>query len=308
LPQERNWLVYWRERARDMLVSAGLTEVYLYSFIAQQDCSSFHYTVKEQRQLVKLENPISEQLKYPQASCLENLVKVAAFNSKHSPLVGLFEISHSYLANNKAPIEQEQIVALKPHSTFYDMKGVVEYLCESFGITDLTILPMPSAHSLAWGSNAFWHKTKTALIQINNTPIGLVGEVSSRVTRSLKLLETTSAMVLDMAQLASLASKEQEYRPVSRFPSSMRDISLLVPQNVSVARVLNVINEIGGELVIDVDLFDMYQGGAFSEEKKSLAFRIVYQSKNRTLKKQEIDLLQARIVTRLNKLGWELRE
>ena len=89
----------------------------------------------------------------------------------------------------------------------------------------------------------------------------------------------------------------------------MRDLAVLVPREVKVVEVLNLINTAGGPLVRDVDLFDIYEGEAIPEGKKNLAFHIIYQAPDRTLRKEEIDVLQEKIIETLEQNPeWEVRK
>ena len=82
----------------------------------------------------------------------------------------------------------------------------------------------------------------------------------------------------------------------------------MVPQGVKVVEVLNKINIAGGKLVRDVDLFDIYEGEELPEGKKSLAFHIIYQAEDKTLKSEEVDKVHQKIVKELEKeLEWQVR-
>ncbi|MBU0476617.1 phenylalanine--tRNA ligase subunit beta, partial [Patescibacteria group bacterium] len=89
----------------------------------------------------------------------------------------------------------------------------------------------------------------------------------------------------------------------------IRDLAVLVPQGVLVEEVLNRINRIGGLLVRDVDLFDIYEGEGIVDGKKNLAFHIIYQAEDRTLKTKEIDEIHNKIIKSLEKeVEWEVRK
>ena len=117
------------------------------------------------------------------------------------------------------------------------------------------------------------------------------------------------AFQIDMGVLSKLASEEQDYQPTSKFPAAVRDIAILVPQEVKVVDVLNVVNAVGGKLVRDVDLFDMYEGEEIEEGRKNLAFHIIYQSDEKTLTGKEADAIHSKIIKSLNNNpAWEVRE
>jgi len=106
-----------------------------------------------------------------------------------------------------------------------------------------------------------------------------------------------------------LAQEELVYQPSSPYPAAVRDLAILVYRGDRVADVLNVINDVGGELVRDVDLFDVYEGEEIPRVKKNLAFHIIYQSDEKTLRDEEVDKIHKRIIKALErKRGWEVRK
>ncbi|MBM3250697.1 MAG: phenylalanine--tRNA ligase subunit beta, partial [Candidatus Nealsonbacteria bacterium] len=93
------------------------------------------------------------------------------------------------------------------------------------------------------------------------------------------------------------------------YPPAIRDIAVLVPFEVKVIDAMNKINLAGGDLVADVDLFDIYQGEGLPDGKKNLAFHIIFQSKNKTLGLEEINALQDKIIKALeSNPEWEVRK
>jgi phenylalanyl-tRNA synthetase beta chain len=112
----------------------------------------------------------------------------------------------------------------------------------------------------------------------------------------------------DFDKLQKLISEEQEFRPISPYPSAVRDIAVLVPRDVLVGEVLIKINIAGGNLIRDVDLFDIYIGEEIPGGKKNLAFHIIYQAEDKTLSSKEIDEVQDKIIKDLEESGdWEVR-
>jgi len=117
-----------------------------------------------------------------------------------------------------------------------------------------------------------------------------------------------AAFEINFDQLQKLAIEEQEYQPISRYPSAVRDLAILVPQDVKVAEVMNKINSVTS-LIRDIDLFDIYQGEELPEGKKNLAFHIIYQSEEKTLEAEEIDEFQKEIIKVLEEdPEWEVRK
>jgi len=136
-----------------------------------------------------------------------------------------------------------------------------------------------------------------------------LGEISPRVLDGLDIPEKVVLFDIDFEKLSQISSEEHEYQPISKFPAAVRDIAVLVPGKVKVVEVLNKINAVGGALIRDIDLFDIYEGAELPGGKKNLAFHIIYQAKNRTLSSKEIDEIQAKIIKNLEKNPeWQVRK
>lgn len=199
------------------------------------------------------------------------------------------------------------LTGLMVSESFYHLKGAVDFLFEGLGVAGVwydEYKPTPED-----SVSLIWNNKKCAEIKIGNQEIGFIGELSPKFTNKSGLKENIVSFDIDFDKLAKFVSEEKEYKPISRFPAMMRDIAVLVPRTVKVADVLNMINEVKEELVADVDLFDAYEGEELPEGKKNLAFHIIYQAKNKTLKSEEVDKIQNKIIKALEKNpGWEVRK
>ena len=144
---------------------------------------------------------------------------------------------------------------------------------------------------------------------MDNQEIGFLGEISSKILQALKIKGEIVLFDIDFEKLIKLCSEEHEYQPISQYPAAVRDIAMLVPLEVRVEEVLNKMNLVGGSLIRDIDLFDIYEGEELPAGKKNLAFHIIYQAENRTLKSNEIDKIQKKIIKALEKEPeWEVRK
>ena len=190
---------------------------------------------------------------------------------------------------------------------FYQMKGIVDLLLKSLGVASFWYdehKPTPEESKLK-----IWHQKKSAEIKVDGQEIGFLGEISPRILSALEIKERLVLFDIDFEKLSRYVSGEHEYRPISKFPSAIRDIAVLVPRSVKVVEVLNKINLIGKQLIRDIDLFDMYEGEELPQGKKNLAFHIIYQAKDRTFSSKEVDEIQDKIIKALEKnLGWQVRK
>jgi len=144
---------------------------------------------------------------------------------------------------------------------------------------------------------------KRALVKTENKTLGWLGEINKTSLSVLGIGESVFAFELDFELLNELVEREVVYRAPSKYPAIVRDLSLLVQPQTKIDQVLDIIENIGGALIIDTELFDVYEKGG----QKGLAFRIIYQSNERTLTDVEVNASQQKIIKAMEERGWEVR-
>ena len=221
---------------------------------------------------IKILNPVSSDKAYLRKNLLRNLARAAEENLKHFRRVKIFELGKIFpLAGETA-----SLAAIDTGADFYEMKGVLEELFERLGITDFYFEE---------------HPQKAADVRIGNTSVGELDH---------------NSFELNFEMLVKLAEEEAEYRPVSRYPAVKRDISLFVPMDTKVIEVMDVIENTAGPLLVDTDLFDIYE--IPEEGRKSFAFHLVFQSPEKTLSDKEVNDLMDKIMDALDaETLWEVR-
>jgi phenylalanyl-tRNA synthetase beta chain len=128
------------------------------------------------------------------------------------------------------------------------------------------------------------------------------------VTKALGLPEGIYAFELDTQPLYAAAKLVPEYHPLPRFPAVLRDLAVVVPLELRNDEVRQVILEVGGPLVEDAALFDVYTGKPIPEGRKNVAYAIRYRSPERTLTDAEVTEAHGRIIAEVNqRLGAALR-
>ena len=309
-PCQKNLEIFWEEMTKDILKELGFTEVYNYSFISEKDAEIFGYNAEKTGCLIEIENPVSNEFKYLRPSQIPNLLKNVEENAKRFNEIKIFELGKTFIRPNFQKKfgeirEKRMLTGVISGASFYYGKGIVDTVLNKLGITNVwydqyQISPLDS-------EPVIWDLEKCAEVKLDNSKIGFLGEVSDKILNKLKIPKVV-VFNLDFDLVQKFATEEHEYRPISRFPASVRDIAVLVDLSTKVIEVLNVINRAGGKIVRDVDLFDMYQGEEIPEGKKNLAFHIVYQADDHTLTDEEINNVHNKIMEALEKEGWEVRK
>ncbi|MCL6519587.1 MAG: phenylalanine--tRNA ligase subunit beta [Armatimonadetes bacterium] len=277
----------------DTLIACGLQEVVTHSLVPP--------TEGEHGEVV-IRNPISDDLSRIRKRLIPNLLGVIGYNASRGIRdIGIFEIGRVASTDNGAIIERLSIAGALTGSMwqtawnvdkssleadFFLAKGVVE-----------TIF-----NRLVKGEVLFrqarldgFHPTRAAIIQIGNTEVGVLGEVSSDLAAKFDLPGRTYAFELDFDELISRRREAEPYRPFSRYPALTRDLAVVVADEIPYDRVREVLEEGAGDLLESISLFDLYKGPPLPAGQKSLAFRMVFRSPTKTLRDEEVDDRMARI-------------
>jgi phenylalanyl-tRNA synthetase beta chain len=183
---------------------------------------------------------------------------------------------------------------------FFDAKGAVEAVLHALRVEGVRF---SQAEAPAY------HPRATAQVSLaDGTALGFVGEVHPRVTKALGLPEGVFVFELDTDPLYAAARLVPAYHSLPRFPSVLRDMAVVVPLELRNDEVLRVIREVGGALVEEAWIFDVYTGKPIPEGRKNLAYAIRYRSPERTLTDAEVTEAHQRIVSEVNqRLGGSLR-
>jgi len=306
IPPERNINFFWETQIRKILKNAQLSEVYTPSFVDKKDLALFNYKEKE---VIEVSNPISKENTHLRPSLIPNLLKTAGENQKNFNTIKLFELGKIFLTPDK---EKEMLTGIiynsKKDDSFYTGKGTIDFLFEKLGITDIWYDEFkPTSED---NKDNIWHLHRSAEIKVKDgKELGFLGEISTNISEKYGIKERIVCFNLNFEKLKKFIIEEKEYRPLSKYPSAVRDLAILVPKRAKVEEVLNTINSIKGDLIRDVDLFDIYQGDELPNQKKNLAFHIIYQSPNKTLTSKEVEGLHNKIIEALeNKPNWEVRK
>jgi phenylalanyl-tRNA synthetase beta chain len=308
LPEQRaNRPLEFEERVRDILVNCGLQEVITYS-LTEPECDS--PVGMGEAMYVELLNPISSERRVMRHSVLGGVLEVAIANLRHTEDVRLFEIGSVYLGRErqKLPDEPRRVALLltgrrqpefwgegagaevKPLD-FFDAKGVVESLAGDLHLADVAYRP---------ASAAYLHPGRSAELVVGGKSVGTFGQLHPRYADKLGLgarLVLAGEFDLD-AMLAALPPR-YAYAPVPRFPAALRDVAVIVDENVPAERVAAEIRAAGDDLLRDVRLFDLYRGENIPSGRKSLAYALTYQAEDRTLTDNEVDRAHRKIEDRL---------
>ena len=308
--------LFWEKKMVNFAVSSGFYETMVYEFTGGRELAQYGLDATDS---IELENPTSPETRYLVPRALIKYISKTQENLRHTDAVQLFGIAKSFSKNGKpsknTPVSERKdlifILAKKGSSgkeEFYLLKGILDQLFESLGITDFWYDDAISRETPNTMLRVF-HPYRVAEIKVGNTLLGRIGEIHPAILTMIKSKTRIVAAEIDFESLWKIARFDQEFIEVSKFPSIVRDIAITVPENIKTETILNTIEEAGEELLIDSDLFDYFQDEAMQgEEEKSLAFHLIFQSRERTLKDEEIEKIMKKITAAIEERGWEVRK
>ena len=287
---------------------------------------------------IVLRNPLTSELDALRLTLMSGLLTTLYENGKYSDAgLWFFELGRRYLSTPEleagAGLAQARrslgVALLGPAALgwdapprpadFYDLKGVAEALLGALQIRAYRFVPVrhPTFHPgrcamLEVAPAAREHEQvpagALAVAEVRWQRVGVLGEVHPDVAARFDTAGSHSQvdgrahlMELDLEQLFSAVPARQTYQPLSRFPAVPRDLAIVVERAVLEADVAAAIRQAGGELLRDVRLFDVYTGEQVDTAHKSLAYRLTYQSSERTLTDADVDAAQTRVLDALAK-------
>jgi phenylalanyl-tRNA synthetase beta chain len=318
-PQRRNLRLEGREALRDILVGCGLDEVINYSLINIQDESRLipGNPAPDPGQYVAIRNPLSAERSHMRRTLLPGLLHTARENLRFVDRVAIFEIGSVYWpqAGKQLPDEPFHLGVLMTgprdarswltshHEVmmdFFDIKGLAETLMNRIGLEGA--IWEASTHPALYPG-------RTAQVGNYKGVLGHLGELNPAVRKAFDLPDVpVSVAEFNLELLLSHWGHAKPMIPLSTHPPIFEDLAVVVDADIPAIRVMQAIREAGGELLRNVELFDVYRGPQLEKGCKSLAFALTYQSMDRTLKDEEVALIRQQILRHLeNEMGAVLR-
>ncbi len=296
---------------RHVLTSAGFSESATFAFIERDASVPF---CEPGLDAAPIANPLSEKFAVLRPSLLPGLVDSSAHNRRRERRdIQLFETGSRFTraGEGRAAAFVWAGAADGPHWSaptrgvdFFDVKGVVEQICRAFGMT-VSFVPSTTGFLVpgrAADVRARLNGQRALATSGSDALVGVVGQISPAVTaaRGLPASEELYAAELDLDALAALSDvNDRAIDPLPRYPSIVRDISMLVEDTLPAATVRGTIRAAAPSTLVSIAEFDRYQGKGVSEGRVSLSIRLTFRAPDRTLTDEEAQDATERIVDAL---------
>lgn len=272
------------DQVRMDVFGLGFSEILTYSFISEKIYDKLNIDKDSKlRDVIKIMNPLGEDFSVMRTTLLGNMLDVVRknLNNKATDL-RLSEVGNSFQKTEDNKPLEESLLALSMVGDydFYYMKNIVENLFDKYGILDYSFEKEDN--------NPIFHTTRCARVLVKGEHVGYLGEIHPIVLQNFDITKRVYATEINLSKIQPSVQLLKSYKTVSKYPMIERDIALVVDKAVKSVDIIDIIKKNGGENLKEVQLFDIYTGEQIEEGKKSLAYKVGFQSFERTLKDQEV--------------------
>jgi phenylalanyl-tRNA synthetase beta chain len=293
------------DELRDMLVGEGLFETQTPAFVSESEGD------------VRVSNPLNTREPYIRRVLLPSILRRVEYNfAREARDIRLFELGTSFrTAGVGAPPREETHLAVALTGrrapahwsedsrgySVWEIKGLAERMAGKAYRGRATVEPAAEANGLFAPAASF------VIRGPGGDEVGKAGLVAEGVVDAPVWAGPVWGIELTLP--ADVPDQPPvTYQPLPQFPSSERDLALLVPMETAAQRVLGLISDRAGDLLESVDVFDLYEGEGLGEGVRSIAVRLRFRASDRTLKDKEVDRVVKQVLVRLKEeLGVEHR-
>ena len=283
---------------RRILTGLGLHEAQGQTLVAGGECRM------PDEQIVALANPLSSDMDVLRPSLLPGLLTVLRHNlSRKNYDVALFEIGRVFTRTNGQPKEERRVAfaltgqRLPPfwsggerEAKFdaYDLKGLVEDLLEQFGLRGIVFGKRAESTSLFLES--------AAVTLGGKLPLGELGQLLPALAKKYDLRDAVFLAEFNLDLLLAKRNAARSFKPLPQFPSSRRDVAMLVPEATTHESVLQAVKQAKPAHLESAELFDVFRGQNIPAGQKSVAYAFTYRGADKTLTDHEVNAAHEKVV------------
>ena len=292
-------------KVKRALCAAGAYECMHYSFFSPADLDLMRFAPDApERQAIPLLNPINEDLSIMRTTLAAAMLHAIANNQKKGTLSGrLYEMAKIFVPKalplTEYPEEKTNLVIgiFGEDEDFFTLKGLAEAVADTL---QLKFEYQPA-------EKPFLHPYQTAAIYCGEQEIGYMGKVAYEVMNDLDMRVPAYVLEISMQTLEQWYGKNPTYVPLSKFAEDKRDLALVMDKEITCGQVEKIITE-SCDYVKNVELFDVYEGAQIADDKKSMAFSVLFTPGEQEFAAGAVDGYVKKILKQLKKqLNIEIR-
>ena len=304
------------KRIEDVLVTNGLSEIYTYGFVGKKDLEKSKISKSLIDNAIEISNPLSDEFRLMRPTTIPSMMQILAINNnRKNQNVKLFDISRSYknvngeVEKGEVPL-QENILTIGMYGDdvdFYTLKGLIENVLECSNVNHYDVVKEKE--------NTSYHPGRCAILKVGQDVIATLGEVHPEVLANYDINKKCYLAEVNITKIVKYSKQNKKYQEVPKFPAVERDIAIIVDESVEVGSIENAIVKKAKRLLKgkkgleSITLFDIYRDEKLGENKKSVAYSLIFRDKEKSLSDEEINPVMEEIVKELeSKFGASLRK
>lgn len=282
---------------REVLANMGLNETMSYSLVSEEELNLYNL---EEKEPIKVLMPLTSDRAYMRESLLNGIMSSISYNlARQMNDVAIFEIGKRYSMSDEELMLAGGFVGtfsanpwqgLNHKVDFYLVKGILDTLANKLNLT-FTYEPYENIKNT-------YHPGRAAKILVGNVEVGFIAGLHPEF-RLKHDLKDCYVFEINLEKLIPLTT-EINYEPISKYPSIERDLAIIVDENVTAKQVLDVVKMVAKKYLVSVNVFDLYKDNSLGENKKSLAFKMIFNDKEKTLDSKDVDKVINSILNRLD--------
>jgi len=285
------------EYTRNLLIDIGLQEVFTNSMISTASAEAID------KDNVKILNPISEDLATMRPSLLQGLLAVILHNkNRNNHDLKLFEMGRVFISKGSEKLPEQPLnLALAlcgkrdrqfwggdaNDVDYYDLKGMVEMLLEGIHV---------SAQKFSIKKQRIYESYYSIELSIDGSKVGHCGKLDDALLKKFDIKTDVFFAEFNFDILKKFILLDKKYNTIGKYPYIEKDLALLLNTDISSLEVIEFIKSKGGKLLRNVNVFDVYADKKIESSQKSIAFRLRFQSDERTLQDDEVDQIFRKII------------
>ena len=260
----------------------------------------------ELRNVLTITNPLGEDFSIMRTTTLNGILSSLSTNyNRRNESAALYEVGKIYLKQGEGELPQEikklTVGMYGKDVYFFSTKGLIEGLLNTLHISKVEVTRNQSL--------PFMHPGRCANLVIGGKEVGYFGEIHPQVAKNYDIAAKTYMAEIDYEALLNSIQKDVSYKALPKYPSTSRDIAMLVKKEVLVGEIEKTITQRSGKLLEAVELFDIYEGKQIEEGYKSVAYKLTFRAPDRTLTDEEIQKVMKKVLNGLEMhVGAKLRD
>lgn len=289
------------DKIKNILLNLGLYEITTYSFIGG---SIIKKSKMNTQNTVKILNPLGEEFSIMRKSLIPNIIEVLSknLNYKNEDLL-VYELGNTFhtVENYEVPLEKKRLViGSYGKYDFYYIKDVIINLFNVLNIKNIEFIKNNCID--------YFHPGVCADILANGEKVGEIGQISYDVCKNFSIKKNIFVCEIDIEKIRDKVSLIKIYEPIIKYPAVKRDLAIIVDKDIDSGRIEKIFKNNSNNLLKNIELFDIYTGNQINKSKKSMAYKLTFQSKEKTLVDEDINSLIDNILFDLKEqLGAYLR-